>query len=439
MLINVLSEAGNRNITTDIKLFSYKAPSNFWGCPVTVLSMYKNGTAHKLISDFLLRSNFTATFKYYPNESAGYGTRLTSAVCDYFSGYFDIVTPIGLNKDTIKIGDPSDEVEWFEHIWYVPCAKPVDRIQKISTIFSLTLWIAMVAVLIFTGITMWQVARLSRQDDTYNEISTVLYNAWAVLVGVGVTKMPRSYHMRIVIFVWICYCFSISTVFQTFLTTYLVDPGLHKQIANLHELSESRMEYGVPSGMKYTYDENDELTNTIDKAYECDGYIKCVERIIDTGNFALFEDSRNVNRYLALAKKTNKVCVMNSYEVDPQRMYILFSKGTQILEQFNKFVTHMQESGEVTKYDRDLWTISSYIDDEDTSQQYFVFTISHLLLAFYALSIGHSLGFVIFLLELLHHSYSTSRHRTLRRKITERLPKLLLRRPDVSKNSRCTR
>ena len=32
-------------------------------------------------------------------------------------------------------------------------------------------------------------------------------------------------------------------------------------------------------------------------------------------------------------------------------------------------------------------------DEEDTSQKYFVFTISHLLVAFYTFSIGLSLGF----------------------------------------------
>jgi hypothetical protein len=182
------------------------------------------------------------------------------------------------------------------------------------------------------------------------------------------------------------------------------------------------MEYGVPSRMNLMYDIKDELTNVIDKGEECDDYNKCVERIIDTGNFALFGESRNISSYLASAKKRNKVCVMNYYDVDPQKMVNLFSRGTQILEQFNKFVTRMQESGEITKHERDLWINSSYVDDEeDTSQKYFVFSISHLLIAFYALSIGHSLGFAMFLLELLHQSYSTHRQRTLRQKMTERL------------------
>jgi hypothetical protein len=246
--------------------------------------------------------------------------------------------------------------------------------------------------------------------------------------------------LRIVIFAWISYCFSISTVFQTFFTTFLVDPGLQKQIANLHELSESNMEYGVPAGTHLLYDTDDEITKIIKKGYAFDNLSQCVQRIIDTGNYAMFENSRNVNRYLKKEKKRNKVCVMNYYDVDKKTATVLFSRGTQILEQFNKFVTRMLESGEIAKHQRDFWNFSSYFDDEqDTSQQYFVFTISHLLVAFYVLAVGHSLGFVIFLLEMLHHSYSTNRQRTVRRKITERHLKLVLRRPDVTNNSRCRR
>jgi hypothetical protein len=402
--INVLSEADDRNITTDIKLFSYQAPSDFWGCPVTVALIYENHTAENLISDFLPRLNFSVTYKHLLNKSSEYVQRLGMTVDDFLSGKTHIITSIILQKYLLHFGDISHAVEWYENLWYVPCPTPIDRIQKIATIFSLTLCIAMTAVLIVTGITIWQLARLSGQDDTYKDISTVLYNAWAVVVCVGVTKMPRSYHLRIVILSWIWYCFSVSTVSQTFLTTFLVDPGLQKQIVNLHELSESRMDYGVPTGKSRMYDIQDALTDLTDTKHECDDSAKCVERIIETGNFALFVESRSVNSYLASTKKRNKVCVMNYYDVDHQRMVNLFSTGTQILEQFNKFVTRMQESGEITKHERNVRFYSStFHDEEDASQQYFVFSISHLLVAFYALSIGHSLGFVMFLLELLHH------------------------------------
>jgi hypothetical protein len=230
--------------------------------------------------------------------------------------------------------------------------------------------------------------------------------------------MPRNYYLRIVIFTWISYSFSISTVFQTFFTGFLVDPALQKQITSLNELSESKMEYGVPPGTNLLYGIKYELINVTDKGSKCDDFKKCVERIIDTGNFALFEEKLFVNGYLAMVKKRNKVCVMNYYEVEKKTSAVLFSRGTQILDQFNKFLTRKLESGEIIKHQKDLRTTFFYSNDEE--EHYFVFTISHLLVAFYSLAIGHSLGFVIFLLELFHHSYSTNRQRTVRSKIIER-------------------
>ena len=93
-----------------------------------------------------------------------------------------------------------------------------------------------------------------------------------------------------------------------------------------------------------------------------------------------------------------------------------FLKRDSNLGKVQQICDPYERTGEVTKYERDLWKISSYSDDEE----YFMFTISHLLVVFYALSIVHSLGFAMFLLELLHHSYLTNRQPTHRRKITER-------------------
>jgi hypothetical protein len=114
------------------------------------------------------------------------------------------------------------------------------------------------------------------------------------------------------------------------------------------------MEYGVPPGVYFMYGRKDELTNITDKGHICYDYTKCVERIIDTGNFAMFENSRNVNKYLASVKKRNKVYVMYYYDVDKGSSAVLFSRDTQILKKFNKFVTRMLESGKITKHQRDL-------------------------------------------------------------------------------------
>jgi hypothetical protein len=117
-------------------------------------SLYRNGTAEKLVSDFLLRLNFTVKIKHVRHEDSDYGTRSMDALYDISLGISEIATPIILLKDITNIGYITHEVDWAELVWYTPCAKPKDRIQKIATIFSTTLWIALVVALIATGITM---------------------------------------------------------------------------------------------------------------------------------------------------------------------------------------------------------------------------------------------------------------------------------------------
>lgn len=421
-LIDVLSEADTRNFTSKTRLFSYHVPDNFWGCPITVSLMYRDSTVEKLISNFLRRLNFTVSYKLTANESLAYTTLLRRVLSDFVLGTSDVATTVALQIDIMKLEDPTQALEVYENAWHVPCAKPMDRIQKIARIFSTSLWVILTALLISISFIMWLLARLSLEDNAYRDISTVLYNAWAVAVGVAVTKMPCSYHLRIVIFAWITYCLSISTLFQIFLTSFLVDPGLHEQITNLHELQQSKIEYGVVAELRRMYSEQDALTKVIDKGHQCYDFTECVERIIGTGKFALFENSKKVQKYLASVKKRKRVCVMNNIDVDSGQMVALFSRRTLILEKFNKFVTHMFESGEITKLETELWTVHSYTDDEEAaSEEYFVFTISHLLVAFYVHIIGHSVGVVIFLLELLHHFYSTHRQRSFPRNIIQRL------------------
>jgi hypothetical protein len=54
-----------------------------------------------------------------------------------------------------------------------------------------------------------------------------------VKVGVSVKGNPRSSRLKLLFVVFVLYCSAISRVFQTFLTSVLVDPGYDNQISSL--------------------------------------------------------------------------------------------------------------------------------------------------------------------------------------------------------------
>jgi len=48
--------------------------------------------------------------------------------------------------------------------------------------------------------------------------------------------MPQTPSLRLLFFAWVCFSLAFSTVFQAFLTTFLIDSGYRTPIRNLYEL-----------------------------------------------------------------------------------------------------------------------------------------------------------------------------------------------------------
>jgi hypothetical protein len=56
-------------------------------------------------------------------------------------------------------------------------------------------------------------------------MTSSLTNVWAVILGVSVSTMPRSPSLRSLFLAWVVFFVAFSTVFRTFLTTFLIDSG----------------------------------------------------------------------------------------------------------------------------------------------------------------------------------------------------------------------
>ena len=104
----------------------------------------------------------------------------------------------------------------------------------------------MVVVFIFVGIVIHKIyinKPYMQETINYQSVSDSLVNTWAVFMGMSVSDMPRTNKMRVFFILWVCYCLSITTVFQAFFTSFLVEPGTQKGISNLEELYATPLEY----------------------------------------------------------------------------------------------------------------------------------------------------------------------------------------------------
>jgi hypothetical protein len=118
-------------------------------------------------------------------------------------------------------------------LWIVPCAEPFERWTSVSRVFSASVWlltfitIALSAVFVYS-ISKWR-PQFLEEVDHYRTISHFFYNVWATLLGTSVPKMPVTDHLKIFFVMLVLYSLAINTLFQAFLTSYLIEPGFRKQ------------------------------------------------------------------------------------------------------------------------------------------------------------------------------------------------------------------
>jgi hypothetical protein len=290
--------------------------------------------------------------------------------------------------------------------WYVPCPKSRSRLQRISHIFSPSVWVSIVVVLLLVTVVSWCLANQSNDIRSYTTMSSALYNIWAVTVGVSVTSTPRSLRLMFLFVVFVLYCSAISTVFQTFLTSVLVDPGYENHLTSLDEILDSGMEFGFDEYTKIYFSLSSDLRHKefSERAEKCSNYEVCIDRIRETGNFAAFVPMWFVQYYTNIINDHSSVCLLNDDGYDLNFITTYVQKDNLFLEFINKYIAIFIESGIIDKFLRNSLFVPKFTrSNTDATDEYFVFTLSHLRIAFYILFFGHSLSFLLFLCEVFYH------------------------------------
>jgi hypothetical protein len=319
--------------------------------------------------------------------------------------------------------------------WFVPCPKSALRMEKVLSVFNSSVWFTMLPVIFLTGLAFWISVRLPlgitmKESYGYRTVIHCLYNVWCVFMGVSVPEMPRTFRVRALFIIYVWYSFAVSTIFQSFFTSFLVSPGYASRISSLEDVIHSGLKYGSNEGVdkflrKSGYVEHDVLN--LDR-FECADYEKCMERIFTEGD-TTFVVPTNLAQYTAtLFGKTsdeNMLCSLDE-NIFSVNVVMLFRRGHPVIESFNVVIRHCFEAGLGDKYWSDLLfnlTLQNMRKSEESecqncSDMYFVFTLTHLRVAFVVLGFGHMLSVVVFVAELIckwlskRRSVNVNKHET---------------------------
>jgi hypothetical protein len=388
-------------------IFTDKIPRKFNGCPMNVSINFKEDSELQFLRNSLDVFGFTVRYQANHVDNANIYDRANKVVNDVIFGYSEIGYGVPLQEEVVGFLDSSFPFSDFRYMWYVPCAKPYDRIQRISGIFSTSVWVIILTFMLLSCIVIRYLAtRSSAEGKAYLNITSVIYNMWAITMNTSVTEMPQTYKLRAVILAWVCYCFAVSTIFLTFFTSFLVDPGLDKQITNIKELLDSRIEYGFGESIDF-YFANSEVglhKQLLKYRKLCNQTELCIKRIMNTGKFATFAEPNGVRNVLKSRKKGKKLCRMNDSDTYNVLVVAYFSKGSYLVETFDKYMSSISESGLVTREDTTSSALSTKdtADSEDVPIAYFPLSTNHLLVAFYSLLLGYFLSFIVLIGEILN-------------------------------------
>jgi hypothetical protein len=425
----------------DVPLFPAKIHKNFHGCPLKI-------SAIDLIP-LVMKVNFTdddniVRYKYYglegecckfiiealnltpifmPISEFGVEARV-QIVADLEAGITDVTFgAFPLHALVYPLADPT--VPYIDDYmsWYVPCGKPVPRMEKITEIFAVSVWLMTAAVFALSVVVMWLRARRADSSVTQESVSYVticnsIQNTWAVVLGMAATDMPRTIKLRLYFGLYVWYCFVMSTLFQTYFRSFLVDPGVKKRINTLEELYRSDLVYNY-------HEENDNYLNFSFPSFysgiklrrkECKTTEHCLYDLLRSNTFAVIDHSFHTDYCTSVIDKP-ELCTVD-VAIYRLSFAMHLAKGSHLVDAFSDIIHRILQAGLIGKWWDDLKTnyklaaashhpsvFPNFVDFIEDGEDYFVFSVSHMQLAFYGIGVGGLIGFAILTGEILHYKY----------------------------------
>jgi hypothetical protein len=432
----------DRPLSTNISLFSPKTPLNFHGCPIRVatwdarpnmISAKHNQTDGSITYEYtgteaiyllLLSERMNMTLVFLPPPKKIYFIQFfISSLSSVFNGDADIaIGNFPLHYLPLAYTEPTIPYLHGTLKWYVPCARPIRKIDNIINLFTAPAWSVLVLLLVLSAVTFWCIANIphhcvSKESIAYRNLSQCCSKAWAVFLGVSAAEMPRTFRLRVFFFLFVCYCYAINTVFQAYFTSFLIEPIFDKQIHTFDELKSSKIRYlehpSTPELDAYiNYDKYTKLTGPREV---CLDYKQCLSRLLEGEKVTLLMLDTWAE-YEASSSGRGQISLCAIDESEFTRGFTMYlSKGSLFRDRFNVLIQRCLEAGLGNNYWSQLtWNLTLQRshehgggDEASSKNVYFAFTVFHLRVAFCLLALGGALSSIVFIAELLSKHYFT--------------------------------
>jgi hypothetical protein len=306
--------------------------------------------------------------------------------------------------------------------WYVPCFEKYSRWSSIFRIFSAELWLVLIVSIVSVAISTTHFGRYSCTSEwqVYKTLSSSLTHVWAVILGVSVSTKPRTPSLRSLFLAWVCFSVAFSTVFQAFLTTFLIDSGYKTSIQNKEELYASGIKLAFNSDYSFTLetDDEDELSKVRSNLANCIWFWDCLDWAIYQKNVSMLLPDSEAEYLFAFGFFVDEnskpfFCGLEDGVIFPYSRTMMMFPGDPLMRRVNEIIDRVIEAGlynywhsKEINFDKILFEKVRNIEQFD---EYYSFKLYHMQSAFYLLLMGWCISALCFTFEVLHHRVLSKR------------------------------
>ena len=300
--------------------------------------------------------------------------------------------------------------------WNVPCSVKYPRWSSIFRILTVELWIVLIISIVIAAILTTLVGRYSCPSEwqRYKTLTSSLINIWAVILGVSVSTMPRTPSLRSLFLAWVCFSVAFNTVFQAFLTTFIIDSGYKTPIQNMDELfaSDIKLTYVPDYSFVLEIGDETEVFKVHRNLANCSSYFVCLDWAMYQKNVSILLPDTEIDflyaiGYLIGENSKPLLCRLEDGVVFPYSLTMMMFPGDPLLRRVNEIIDHVFEAGLYNQWismKRNWDKLSGRkIINVKLQYGYYSFNVKHLQTAFYLLMIGWFLSFLCFMVEVLYN------------------------------------
>ena len=292
------------------------------------------------------------------------------------------------------------------YTWYVPRALRRPQWIAVARVFVPRAWLLLFLAVLLSALLMRYLSRslplTVPQDGTYRSTANCLSISCSVMLGVSVPRLPLSNPLRVIFFFLVVFCMAVNSIFQSYVTSWLVEPGFQHQMDNFEELTESSLNVFISERDEWYLGNTDIERGRIKqyndtKSWKQMFYEDRISAILLSSSKMSYVFSSIQNKYHALSE--------NSIQL---HSVMLVKKGWPFLNQTNRVIRRLVEGGIPNKIMNRI--ISSNpnrhrsVGARSPVAEYSSISVEQLQVAFLILGVGLGVSLLAFVVERVSQS-----------------------------------